>query len=86
MRGMRAINCLEQKEIECVQVYLTAEEAAFVIRKLSELLRDPEACDHFHVDLASRDLSFSVVTPSKLAAGGYSPLESQVLAGMCDRA
>ena len=81
---MRAIDFLGQKEIECVQVYLTAEEAAFIVKKLNKLLGDPEACDHFHVDLGSRDLSFSIVTPTKLATGRYTPLEAQVLDGILD--
>lgn len=81
---MRAIDYLAQKEVECAQVYLTVEEARYIVEKLNGLLADPEACDHFHVDDDTRDLSFSIVTPLKLAGRRYTPLETQVLAGMCD--
>lgn len=82
---MRIIDPIANKPIDVAQIYLTAGEALLIKQRLDVLLRDPEALEHFHIcNDAVRDLSFSIVTPAKLAAGGYTALEQLVLAGICD--
>lgn len=81
---MRIIDPIAEKPILEAQVYLTVKEATRIKQQLEVLLSDPEAADHFHVGWdGNHDLSFSLVTPSKLASpNGYTALERQVLSGM----
>jgi hypothetical protein len=80
---MRIIDPDSETAITVAQVYLTPREARLVTQRLEVLLRDPEAAEHFHIaGEGGRDLSFSIVTPSKLASGAYTPLEQEILADM----
>lgn len=80
---MRVIDRIAQDEVRVVQVYLSVDDARCLVEQLGKLLGDAEAIDHFHVGHdADRDASFSIVTPSKLAADRYTALESRVLADM----
>jgi len=78
---MRMIEPYEKTEIHLLQLYLTQNEAAELKSELEELLRDPESNDHFHIlsEDGRRDLSCSIVTKAKLAAGTYTPLEQTIL-------
>ena len=79
---MRMLEPNAKSEIHVLQLYLTQREAEQVKSELERLLRDPEANDHFHIlsEDGRRDLSCSIVTSSKLAAGGYTQLERKLLA------
>lgn len=81
--GMRVIDAGAEKAVDVAQVYLTADEAASVHKRLGRLLQDPEANEHFHVVDGSRDLSFSIATRKKLSKESYTPLEREILEGMC---
>lgn len=82
---MRIIDPIAKKQIVVAQVYLTIREAILIKQRLEALLHDPEAADHFHVcSNADRDLSFSIVTPRKLAAKAYTALEQEILADICE--
>ena len=65
---MRILDTDYQGPIRRVPLYLTAREAADLRGALDRLSRDPEAREHEHVlsDDASRELSVSLVTPTKL--------------------
>ena len=58
-------------------------EAQELVRELNELLREPEANEHFH--LFSKDgggeLSVSIVTQAKLTQGGYTAEEREAFGG-----
>jgi hypothetical protein len=69
--------------VKVLQLYLSPEEARDLRYKLEKLLLAPEAKKHEHVldekDM-SREISFSLITPKKLAnISGYTELEQQVL-------
>jgi hypothetical protein len=82
---MRMIDPIADKEVKVIQVYLTRDDALFLKQRMDMLLENPEAEEHFHLcNDASHDLSFSIVTPTKLARRGYTELEQQVLADMMD--
>jgi hypothetical protein len=80
---MRMIDPIAAKPIAAVQVYLTENDARYLKRCLDSLLEDSEAVNHFHVGIDS-DLSFSIVTPTKLASAKYTELEKTVLEGICE--
>jgi hypothetical protein len=70
------------QSVRTLQIYLTPAEASALSDKLRRLLVDPERAEHAHVlsDDASRDLSFSVVTPNKLRdLPRYTKIEQRVL-------
>jgi hypothetical protein len=82
---MRIIDPIAERPIDVAQIYLTPKEAIRNKQKLEFLLHDPEASEHFHIaSEGGRDLSFSIVTALKLASGGYTQLEQQVLTDMRD--
>ena len=69
------------QSVKHLQLYLTCSEAEYFRKELDRLLADPEASDHSHVggDDMSREISFSILTPQKLAAGlNYTQLERKI--------
>jgi len=78
---MRMLDGLSSRLIENLQLYLSADEAKQLRDALARLLADPEATEHVHV--FSRDmrveLSASIVTEAKVAAGGYTAAEQALL-------
>ena len=77
---MRIIDTDRKQSVRGVDLYLTAREARTLCEQLEQLLADPEANEHFHVnsDDCSREVSCSIVTPRKLAEGSYTALERRV--------
>ncbi len=61
-------------------MHFTSSEGAEFRDALNELLKDPEALEHRHVIADGREISFSLVTPAKLAnIKGYTEVERRVL-------
>ena len=85
---MRILDSSSDKQVGQVQLYLSAAEARELVASLGKLLGDPEAKDHFHVfsEDGGAELSCSIVTARKLAAGGYTPAERKAMAGWKPRA
>lgn len=70
---MRIMETDGARRLAQVQLYLTVEKAQELVRELTELLREPEANRHFHVSArdGEAEVSVSIVTPTKMAKGGY---------------
>jgi hypothetical protein len=80
---MRVIDTDRKHSVRSAQIYLTVREAQELYDHLEQLLNDPEASEHFHViaDDASREISYSILTSTKLAEGRhYTNLERSVFA------
>jgi hypothetical protein len=74
----------KQTAVPVLQLYLTPDEAMRFRDELNKLLDDPEAKEQAHIDGgdARGDLSFSIITPKKLAnMEAYSALEQRLLKG-----
>ena len=77
---MRMLDVERKQGVYNLQFYLSPKEAAEFHKYLGELLEDHEANEHRHVfaqDM-SREVSFSIVTPSKLEDSGYTELEHSI--------
>jgi hypothetical protein len=57
------------QSVRVAQLYLSPREATQVRDALTKLLRDPEQNDHEHIleEDMSREISVSIVTPTKLS-------------------
>ena len=77
---MRMLDVQRKQGVYNLQVYLSPKEAAEFHKYLGELLKAPEANEHRHVfaEDMSREVSFSIVTPSKLQSDGYTELERSI--------
>lgn len=74
---MRMLDADREHSVRVLQLYLPLETAQEVLRGLTDLLQNSEKSDHVHLfarDMSS-ELSFSILTDAKLAAGGYTNLE-----------
>jgi len=77
---MRILDVETGRALRDLQMYFTTSEATELRDSLNELLKDPEAMQHRHVIADGREISFSLVTPTKLAnIKRYSELERRVL-------
>ena len=79
---MRMIDRDRETSIKVLSIYLTVKEAKWMHRELDKLLRDPEANEHFHIDMGEggREISCSIVTDRKLQnPSQYNRLEQRVL-------
>ncbi len=77
---MRILDVETGLALRDLQMYFTTSEATELRDSLNELLKDPEAMEHRHVIADGREISFSLVTPTKLAnIKRYSELERRVL-------
>jgi hypothetical protein len=77
---MRMLDPELKTEVRVLQLYRTPLEARQFRAELDDLLRDPEASEHFHIlSDGGRDLSCSIVTPAKLDSKGYTTLERTIL-------
>lgn len=81
---MRMISFDNNSSIKSISLYLTPDEASQLKEELENLLRDPEAHEHFHIyDLKdpNREISCSIITENKLRnLSSYNKLEQQTLA------
>lgn len=76
---MRILDTDKQSSLRGVQLYFTPEEAAELKKKLERLLADPEANEHEHLLADGREISFSLITPSKLSnLSRYSQAEQKM--------
>ena len=78
--AMRMLDTDREQSVRVLQLYLTEREARELHKGLTELLKDPEKNEHVHVfakDMSS-ELSFSIVTETKLQLGGYTSLEDRL--------
>jgi hypothetical protein len=78
---MRMLDTNGDRSVHQLQLYLTPREAQELRTALGRLLVDPEANEHEHVfaEDAGRELSLSIVTPTKLRAlKGYTRVEQQL--------
>lgn len=79
---MRMLDADRKHGVRILQLYLSPHEAEELRDGLTDLLRDPERNAHHHVstDDMSRDISFSLVTPRKLAdISRYTAVERKLL-------
>ena len=78
---MRMLDPDAQRSVRVLQLYLSAAEATELRDALTRLLTDPEANEHEHVfcEHTDREVSVSIVTSAKRAAGGYTALEQMIL-------
>lgn len=65
---MRILDGDNQTPLFQAQLYLTPDEARAFIHALNALLRDPDSNQHEHIFSGDgrRDISISLITPSKL--------------------
>lgn len=78
---MRILDTHKDEAVTQAQLYLTESEAEEFIRLLSSLLEDPERNDHEHLfsDNGGCEISFSILTSSKLANdSGYTERERRL--------
>ena len=80
---MRLIDSDGERALDQVQLYLSPDEARWLVAELGKLIVDPEAAEHFHLisEDGGGELSCSVVTPGKLAAGRYTSGERRAFGG-----
>jgi hypothetical protein len=77
---MRILDVETGQSLRDLQMYFTTSEATELRDSLDDLLKDPEAMEHRHVIAEGREISFSLITPTKLAnIKRYSELERRVL-------
>ena len=77
---MRILDSETERSLRQIQLYFTASEAAEFRDALTDLLKDPEALQHRHVIADGREISFSLLTPAKLAdIKRYTEAERRVL-------
>jgi hypothetical protein len=77
---MRILDVETERSLRELQMYFTSSEATEFRDALNELLQDPEALEHRHVIADGREISFSLVTPAKLAnIKRYTEVERRVL-------
>jgi len=77
---MRIPDAETGRSLRQVQMYLKPAQAIEFREALNELLQDPEALEHRHVIAEGREISFSIVTPAKLAnVKRYTEVELRVL-------
>jgi hypothetical protein len=77
---MRILDPETGRSLRELQMYFTPSEAAEFREALNQLLTDPEAMEHRHVIADGREISFSLVTPAKLAnLKRYTEAERRVL-------
>jgi hypothetical protein len=77
---MRILDVETERSLRELQMYFTLSEATEFRDALNELLQNPEAMEHRHLIADGREISFSLVTPAKLAnISGYTEVERRVL-------
>ena len=78
---MRMLDATTGQPIDRIQLYLTVTDAKRFRDYLDDLLSDPEAVRHWHLEPEdqSRDLSFSIVTQRKLRDAQYTADERALL-------
>jgi hypothetical protein len=79
---MRMLAFENKSSVWNLQIYLTPREAEDLGDGLNNLLKDPEANEHFHVmcENSGREISCSIITTKKLYdISGYTKLEKQIL-------
>jgi hypothetical protein len=78
---MKMIDIESNKRVNVLQLYLTPQEARYFRSELDQLLVDPEATDHSHIDLGTgSELSVSILTERKLKnKKAYSKIEQEIL-------
>jgi hypothetical protein len=79
---MRMLDPDKKLSIKSLQLFLTTKEASQFIDDLQELLKDPEANEHFHIysDDHSREISCSLLTDAKLIdLSRYTKLEQKII-------
>ena len=79
---MRMIDLARRLSVKNLSMFLTVEEAQQMCTDLSNLLVDPEASEHFHIQSHdyAREISCSLITDAKLKnIDRYNKLEQKVL-------
>ena len=77
---MKLIDFAEIKHVRDIGVYLTQQEAEYLVVELGRLLRDPEASEHLVLtDYGGGKLSCSIVTDRKLKEANYDYMELKIL-------
>ena len=77
---MRILDADAKRSLHSLQLYFTQSEAVELREALDDLLKVPDAVEHRHVLGDGRELSFSIITPSKLKSlETYTEVERRVL-------
>ncbi len=79
---MYMIDSERKQSLNALSLYLSVKEAEKVIKELQSLLKDADACDHFHVydeNKPEKEISCSIITEDKLKnLDIYNDLERRV--------
>jgi hypothetical protein len=81
---MRMLDFENKSSVWNLQIYLTPKEAENLRDGLNNLLKDPEANEHFHVmcENSGREISCSIITKKKLSdISRCTKLEQELLMG-----
>jgi hypothetical protein len=79
---VRMLDSEGDRSVYQLQLYLTPSEARELRALLDELLLNPEANEHRHLfsEDSGREISFSLITPTKLRdLSGYTAAEQRLL-------
>ena len=80
---MYLIDLDKETSIRSISLYLTTAEANELLRKLNNLLEDPEANEHFHLHDSKgkeNEISCSLITEKKLKnLNKYNEIERRIL-------
>jgi hypothetical protein len=78
---MRILDGEKQAPLHNMQLYLTEKAAREFVELLGLLLTNPEANGHEHLFSDGREISLSIITPSKLADLSKYPKGEQKMVG-----
>ena len=77
---MKLIDFEEMKRVRDVGLYLTQQEAEYLVEELGRLLKDPEASEYLAItDYGGGKLSCAIVTDRKLKEANNNYMELKIL-------
>lgn len=77
---MKLVDFEEMKRVRDIGLYLTQQEAEYLVKELGRLLKDPEASEHLVLtDYGGGKLSCAIVTDRKLREANNNYMELKIL-------
>lgn len=77
---MKLVDFEEMKRVRDIGLYLTQQEAEYLVEELARLLKDPEASEHLVLtDYGGGKLSCAIVTDRKLKEANNNYMELKIL-------